>query len=69
MKNNRIHISTTHKKELVNKHRTSMTTVQQALDYYNNSDLAKDIRKDAKTLLIDEAEKIEDYEKNPTVTK
>jgi hypothetical protein len=55
---NRIEISVTHKKELQNKHRTSMTTVQQALDFYNNSELAKAIRKDARVLLLTEAEKI-----------
>ena len=59
MKKNRIEISATHKKELVNKFRTTGTTVQQSLDYYNNSDLAKRIRTGAKNLLIAEAENIE----------
>lgn len=58
MTKNRIEISVTHKKELQNKHRTSMTTVQQALDFYNNSELAKEIRKSAKKLLLEEAAKI-----------
>lgn len=59
MKNNRIEISVAHKKELVNKFRTTAPTVQMSLDYYNNSDLAKKIRAAAKELLLAEAEKIE----------
>lgn len=59
MNKNRIEISPAHKQELVNKFRTSGTTVQQSLDYYNNSDLAKKIRAGAKALLLSEAEKIE----------
>ena len=60
MDKNRIEISVVHKKELQNNHRTSMTTVQLALDYYNNSELAKSMRKDARKLLLAEAEKIKD---------
>lgn len=60
MKNNRIEISVAHKKELVNKFRTTAPTVQMSLDYYNNSDLAKAIRMEAKKLLFAEAEKIKD---------
>tara|TARA_R110002096_G_scaffold65518_1_gene159528 strand:+ start:140 stop:322 length:183 start_codon:yes stop_codon:yes gene_type:complete len=60
MQKNRIEISVVHKKELVNKFRTTATTVQLSLDYYNNSELAKSIRKGAKLLLIDEAKKITD---------
>lgn len=60
MEKNRIEISVVHKKELQNTHRTSMTTVQQSLDFYNNSILAHAIRKDAKKLLLAEAAKIQD---------
>ena len=59
MNKNRIEISPSHKQELVNKFRTSGTTVQQSLDYYNNSELAKTIRLAAKELLVAEAKKIE----------
>jgi hypothetical protein len=59
MKQNRIEISSTWKKDLAHRYRTSLTTVQQSLDYYNNSVQAKDIRQDAKAMLIAEAEKIE----------
>lgn len=60
MEKNRIEIAVTHKKELVNDFRTTMTTVQQSLDYYNNSILAQSIRRKAKSLLIAEAAKIKD---------
>lgn len=59
MKQNRIHISTVYKKELANKYRTSLTTVQLSLDYYNNSKQARAIRQDAKAMLLAEAAKIE----------
>jgi hypothetical protein len=59
MDKNRIEIAASHKKELVHKFRTTGTTVQQSLDYYNNSELAKRIRAGAKVLLVAEAEKIE----------
>lgn len=59
MNKNRIEISAAHKKELVNKFRTTGTTVQLSLDYYNNSELAKKIRLGAKELLAAEADKIE----------
>jgi hypothetical protein len=59
MNKKRIEISAGHKKELVNKFRTTGTTVQQSLDYYNNSELAKKIRAGAKDLLVAEADKIE----------
>jgi hypothetical protein len=59
MNKNRIEVAPSHKKELVNKFRTTGTTVQQSLDYYNNSDLAKKIRAGAKVLLVAEADKIE----------
>lgn len=60
MEKNRIEISVVHKKELVNTHRTSLTTVQQSLDFYNNSALAKSIRQGAKKLLLGEVAKIEE---------
>lgn len=60
MKHNRIQIASVFKRELANKYRTSITTVQMSLDYYNNSDQAREIRKDAKKLLIAEAQKIQD---------
>lgn len=60
MEKNRIQISVLHKKELQIKHLTSMTTVQQSLDFYNNSPLAHAIRKDAKELLLAEAAKIKE---------
>jgi hypothetical protein len=58
MEKNRIQLSPDHKKELVNEFRTSGTTVQLALDYYNNSPLAQGIRKSAKNLLLVEVAKI-----------
>lgn len=60
MKKNRIEISVVHKKELKMKYVVSLTTVQQALDFYNNSELAKKIRASAKELLLIEVEKIKD---------
>lgn len=59
MKHNRIEISSAWKKELSHKYRTSLTTVQLSLDYYNNSTQAKAIRQDTKAMLLAEAEKIE----------
>lgn len=58
MEKNRIEIAVIHKIELTNHFRTSRTTVQQALDFYNNSDLAKMIRAKAKELLLEEASKV-----------
>lgn len=60
MEKNRIQISVVHKKVLQHNHRTSMTTVQQSLDFYNNSPMAQAIRREAKQLLLTEAAKIED---------
>lgn len=59
MNKKRIEISAGHKKDLVKKFETTGTTVQQSLDYYNNSELAKKIRAGAKELLSKEADKIE----------
>ncbi|WP_372937989.1 hypothetical protein [Seonamhaeicola sp.] len=58
MQKKTIQISAKQKKELAELFKTSLTTVQLSLDYYNNSDLAKKIRKQAKTLLLAEADKI-----------
>lgn len=62
-KNNRferIYISSTHKRELAFEFNTSIVTVRQALDHYNNSDLAKKIRRRAKEMLLAEVGKIQD---------
>lgn len=58
MEKKTIQISSKQKKVLAKSHNTSLTTVQLSLDYYNNSDLAKNIRKKAKELLLEEAHKI-----------
>jgi Cu/Ag efflux pump CusA len=42
--------------------KTSVQTVREALKYNNNSPLGKSIRRKAKELLIEEANKIQDYE-------
>lgn len=60
MQKNTIQISSKQKKELAKSHSTSLTTVQLSLDFYNNSDLAKRIRRSAKQLLLTEANKIND---------
>ena len=64
MKNNdtfvRIFISSKHKTLLAEEFNTSITTVQKALDHYNNSKLAKNIRRRAKELMLAEIEKIKD---------
>jgi transposase len=60
MQKNTIKISSIQKKEIANELGTSLTTVQLSLDYYNNSDLAKQIRQRAKQLLIAEADKIKE---------
>lgn len=46
-------------KELSKKHNTSLVNVRSALRYFNNSELAEAIRKDAKELLQNEANKIQ----------
>ena len=53
-----IEISSKHKLELASKFNTSKVTVQAALHFYNNSDLAKQIRQAARDLLLDEAKKV-----------
>ena len=53
-----IEISSKHKLKLALKFNTSKVTVQAALHFYNNSDLAKRIRLASKELLIKEANKI-----------
>lgn len=60
MQKNTIQISPKQKKELADFHNTSKTTVQMSLDFYNNSDLARAIRRHAKQLLMKEAAKIKD---------
>lgn len=58
MQKNTIQISSKQKKVLAKENNTSLTTVQLSLDYYNNSELAKAIRKQAKKFLLEEANKI-----------
>lgn len=53
-----IEISSKHKQDLAFKFSTSKVTVQAALHFFNNSDLAKQIREAAKELLLNEAKKI-----------
>lgn len=60
MQKNTIQISPKQKKELAEFYNTSKTTVQLSLDFYNNSDLARAIRRHAKRLLLKEAAKIKD---------
>lgn len=42
--------------------RTSWQTIDAAKNYYNNSPLAKKIRKRSKELLLEEANKVENYD-------
>ncbi len=55
----RIFLSVEHKKELIQQFNTTKTTVQLALDYYNNSSLAQKIRIRALELLKEEVQKTE----------
>lgn len=48
-------------KILVDEFRTSWQTIDAAKNYYNNSKLAKAIRKRCKELLTEEANQIKDY--------
>lgn len=48
-------------RQLQQEFNTTWTTVDVAKNYYNNSPLAKSIRKRAKELLLEEAAKIENY--------
>lgn len=59
MQKNTILISSTHKRKLEKEFKTSKTSVQMSLDYIFNSDQAKAIRKRAKQMLEEEAEKVE----------
>lgn len=54
----KIEIPSKWKPKLANKFNTSKVTVQQALNDYNHSDLAKKIRKEAKRLLEQEAKQV-----------
>ncbi len=55
----KIRIAPEFKTQMALEFNTSKQNVKTALDYYNNSDLAKKIRVRAKELLLNEAEKIE----------
>lgn len=57
-----IKIAPEFKTQIANEFNTSKQNVQRALDYSNNSDLAKKIRAKAKALLLSESEgvKVED---------
>jgi len=56
----KIIIASEHKKQIAKELETTLQTVHTALCYFNNSDLAVSIRKQAKALLIYEANKIEE---------
>lgn len=58
MKKNTIHIAAKFKMDLAKEFKTSKVSVQMSLDYAFNSDQAKAIRKRAKQLLEEEAEKV-----------
>jgi hypothetical protein len=53
-----IAIASDHKRDLAKKFNTSKVTVQNALHFFNNSDLAVKIRAAAKEILLAEAQKI-----------
>lgn len=52
------------KKQIANELKTSLQTVHTALCYFNNSDMAVEIRKRAKALLMQEANNIEETPNN-----
>lgn len=54
-----IEISSKHKMDLAKKFRTSKVTVQNALHFFNNSELAVKIRTEAGKLLLNEVKKTE----------
>lgn len=54
----KIRIAPEFKTQMAKEFHTSKQNVKTALDYYNNSDLAKKIRQRAKALLLEEAGKI-----------
>lgn len=58
----KIRIHPEFKSQMAKEFNTSKQNVKMALDYYNNSELAKKIRARAKALLLSEAEgvKVED---------
>ncbi len=55
----KIRIHPEFKAQIAKEFNTSKQNVKTALDYYNNSDLAKKIRERAKNLLIEEANKVQ----------
>lgn len=57
-KTDSIEISSKHKQELADKFNTSKVTVQNALHFFNNSELAQKIRIAAKDILIEQANKV-----------
>ena len=54
-------VHTSFKAKMAKKHNTTRQTVSLALKYYNNSPLARLIRKEVKNMRIEEANKIENY--------
>ena len=54
----KIRIAPDFKTQMAQEFETSKQNVKTALDYYNNSDLAKKIRARAKVLLLEEANKV-----------
>ena len=56
MKKIRIHVD--HKKQIAEEFKISLQSVRMSLDYVFNSDTSEKIRKRAKELLIEEANKI-----------
>tara|TARA_R110002124_G_scaffold111315_1_gene265027 strand:+ start:350 stop:523 length:174 start_codon:yes stop_codon:yes gene_type:complete len=54
----KIRIAPEFKTQMAQEFETSKQNVKTALDYYNNSDLAKKIRARAKVLLLEEANKV-----------
>ena len=55
---NKIELPASFKKKIATELNTSVQTVHTALCYFNNSELAVEIRKRAKELLVEEADKI-----------
>lgn len=54
----KIRIAPEFKTQMAKEFETSKQNVKTALDYYNNSELAKKIRARAKQLLLEEANKV-----------
>tara|TARA_R110002111_G_scaffold5920_9_gene27425 strand:- start:2106 stop:2285 length:180 start_codon:yes stop_codon:yes gene_type:complete len=57
-KTDSIMISSNHKRELAEQFNTTKVTVQNALHFFNNSELAHQIRDAAKKILLKEASKV-----------